>query len=237
MKQKNRKLFCLPSAGGLSTYFHGLRENLSPFMDVIIIDYSGHGTRMGENLDSSFEEIIHDVAERILNQIDAAEEIFILGYSMGSLIAYIIASDPSYKINPSYLFLCAFQSPNLLKEKRFLIYSAEEESAFIRKYGNIDECILKSTRFEEVFTAPLKNDFACLSKYELLRPRQVSCEITVMYGEQDFNLEDVEGWKSFTVKNAEIIALPGRHFFLNENLDEICREIKRVNNIYRMVQQ
>lgn len=199
---------------------------MSSLIDVVLIDYAGHGTRMGEPMNGSLEEMLRDVAGRIRDQADK-EDYYILGYSMGSLLAYILSSDMSYNINPAHLFLCSFQSPDVLKEKRFLIAGTDSEEAFIERYGNIDERIIKDPRFAEVFTAPLINDFYCLSNYEPTKLLPVSCGITVLYGDSDFSKEDLTGWKLFSTQRTDIQSLPGTHFFLNENIDSVCRIVQQ----------
>ena len=181
---------------------------------------------MSEPLCDNLEALLQDTAKLIRSQVEE-EDCCILGYSMGSLLAYVLSSDPAYGINASHLFLCAFQSPDLLKEKRFLLSDAASEEAFITKYGNIDERILKDPRFAEVFTKPLRNDFHCLSNYETKALAPVSCGITVIYGNEDYALADVEGWKRFTTQKTEIHSVPGTHFFLNECLDQVCEIMKQ----------
>ena len=225
MSSSRVKIVCLPCAGGSSTYFHRLRDQISSFADIVLIDYAGHGTRMDEALNDNLDELISDVSEIIKKRVQDGNYC-ILGYSMGSLIAYILAANPKYKIDPRHLFLFAFQSPNLLKEERFLVNKPINDDAFIERYSNIDQHILNDKRFERIFLDPLRNDYRILCSYQVGLYKPLSCKITAIFGEDDFSYSDIVGWNRYTANRTEVISMPGRHFFLNENLKTIGNLLK-----------
>ena len=175
---------------------------------------------MDETLNKNLDELISDVSGIIKKRIQD-NNYCILGYSMGSLIAYILAANPQYQVNPKHLFLVAFQSPDLVKEERFLVNKAINDEAFIERYANIDQRILKDKRFESIYLDPLRNDFRILCSYQVGLYRPLSCKITAIYGEDDFSYTDIIGWNKYTVSKTEVVSMPGRHFFLNENLEAI----------------
>ena len=220
-----KKVVCLPCTGGSSTYFHRLREHLSPFAEVVLIDYAGHGRRMNEPFDSNLEDTLRD-AGCLIKEMANDSEFILFGYSMGGLLSYVLAADPQYGIEPNHVVICSFQSPDILKAKQFHINDECEEKQFLERYGYVDKRFYQDQRFEKAFLTPLKHDFRNLTRFSLPKLNPLSCGITVLYGEQDFAENDVVGWKKYSQVNTEIIEMPGKHFFLNENLDSIVELIR-----------
>lgn len=59
---KKIKLICFPYAGGVSQFYVNIFfNNLSPNLELIPIEYSGHGSRYTEELFTSIDEFINDV--------------------------------------------------------------------------------------------------------------------------------------------------------------------------------
>ncbi|MCU5680699.1 thioesterase domain-containing protein [Bacillus wiedmannii] len=80
------KLFCLPYAGGSASMYYQLKGYMHKIVDVIPIEYSGHGERISENYYASFKNMVDDIASKIIDYLDD-DQFSILGYSMGSLVA------------------------------------------------------------------------------------------------------------------------------------------------------
>ncbi|MEK7017057.1 thioesterase II family protein [Bacillus sp. FSL R9-9410] len=81
------KLFCLPYAGGSASMYYQLKGYMHKIVDVIPIEYSGHGERISENYYASFKNMVDDIASKIIDYLDD-DQFSILGYSMGSLVAF-----------------------------------------------------------------------------------------------------------------------------------------------------
>ena len=83
-----KKLFCVPYAGGNATLFNRLTVFLKDMVEVIAFEYPGHGVRIKEKYSSSIEQLGRECADFIKGKVGSDDEIYILGYSMGSLVAY-----------------------------------------------------------------------------------------------------------------------------------------------------
>ena len=105
---------CIPYAGGTSASYNTLTQFLAEEpIDVIVLEYAGHGTRVKEpgydSFDAMASDIFHMISKRRIKEIPYA----ILGYSMGSIVAYEILTKyiPSTDL-PAHIFLAAHFPPD-----------------------------------------------------------------------------------------------------------------------------
>ncbi len=75
------KLFCMPWAGGASYCYNFW--NSTDEIEVIPIEYSGHGKRFGEKLSYEFTDLIHDCLRQIVSGEE--DDVCLFGHSMGAL--------------------------------------------------------------------------------------------------------------------------------------------------------
>ena len=216
------KLFCIPYAGGSQLYFRRLKQALSGQIECISLDYAGHGMRFDDHLAGSFEEIIEDIDTQIKNDLKCFEKFALFGYSMGSIVAYEIAKRYSEQVQ--HLFVAAFQAPTHLKDRKYTLHSSLWNE-FLIKFAHLDHRILTDPRYRRIFLEPLKNDFECLCGYSVKDHNKLCCGITVFYGTEDVFGDDIREWEKYTEKDTMVCALPGGHFFLQENLNTITDTI------------
>lgn len=85
------QLFCIPYAGGTSASYNTLTQFLAGEpIDVIALEYAGHGTRVKEPAYDSFDAMASDISNMISKRRIREIPYAILGYSMGSIVAYEI---------------------------------------------------------------------------------------------------------------------------------------------------
>ena len=109
MKDKN-KLFCFSYAGGNAAFFNGIEKDLQD-LDVIKLEYAGHGTRYKEKLYQNFDELADDMYN-LLKQKYNGSEYYLFGYSMGtiSLVEVLKRIKKKKEISlPSHVFIAAHE--------------------------------------------------------------------------------------------------------------------------------
>lgn len=63
----NKKIiFCLTYAGGIAQFYTSIEKSLKQNIEVVKLEYSGHGTRHKEPLLETFEETTEDLYRIIL---------------------------------------------------------------------------------------------------------------------------------------------------------------------------
>ena len=102
-----KKLICFPCAGGNAKSFAKLIRGIHCF--AICAEYSGHWSRYEEPLYYSMEDCIQYQMQELREKITLQDEIFLLGHSMGALIAFELGKNllnAGYKVKGLYLLAC-----------------------------------------------------------------------------------------------------------------------------------
>ena len=63
-------LYTIPFAGGSSLSYAGWNKYLSSDIELMNLDYSGHGKRIGEGLISNFDDVVSDILNQIKDSLN-----------------------------------------------------------------------------------------------------------------------------------------------------------------------
>ena len=108
--QARMQLFCLPYAGGNAYFFNSLKKTCTKNVEVVPIEYSGHGTRINEPLIDNIEEFVKDICNEILGK-KRNMPYALFGYSLGAKLCLFVAKS-LYEITdqkPVHIFAGASQ--------------------------------------------------------------------------------------------------------------------------------
>ena len=156
---KTIQLFLLPYAGGSSFSFMKMMHFLSPQIEAIPIEYSGRGKRKDEPLISDYKSFLSDVVERIKENRKEEIGFSILGYSMGSALAFDICSQELIGEMPTHAFFCAEGSLMVDNNARkYASLSDEEFREKVCQLGGIDERLLKDETALNMYLNLIKAD-------------------------------------------------------------------------------
>jgi hypothetical protein len=125
-----RRLYCLTYAGGNASFFKGIKKRIEMIghdpgtdsereqnLEVIPVEYSGRGSRSKEPDYMDFQELTLDMAARINDFEEKADvpsdELFLFGYSMGSIAAFEIVKQKLLAQMPLGLFVAAHLPPHI----------------------------------------------------------------------------------------------------------------------------
>ena len=111
MLNERIQLFLLPYAGGSAASFRKLTDRLDDRIEAIAVEYSGRGARAREPLAHSFREMLLDAEEYCLARRKDELSYAIMGYSMGSIMAYELTARKRLPGEQKHLFLAAEVSP------------------------------------------------------------------------------------------------------------------------------
>lgn len=222
--ERKIQLFCLPFAGGSRASFKQLESMLEPSIDVFTIEYPGRATRIDEPFADSWESLMEDVKKQIKDHRISSLPFAILGYSMGTAIAYEMLQ---FRLDekPIHAFLCArgcggqFDIPGELKSK-------DEFAQELKKLGGMDERILKDRRFLNLFMCPVYEDYKLLNQYYYKPDKGLpEMDFTVFYCEKDTPYDTVQQWQNRTTGSVEYFEMGENHFFINSDCEEMAHII------------
>lgn len=225
------KLFCLTYAGGNSSFFDNLKEELSLEIEVIAFEYSGHATRHKEPFYKDFNELAKDAYCFIKCNLKPNEEYAIFGYSMGCISAVELLKEiygNKEICAPKHIFLAAHEPST----NRFLSgFSDSEADEIIKertlKFGGIPKELINNNSFWRVYMPVYKTDYTLISNYDFDN-LQVFDRIpaTVFYSEEDTPFSTVEDWKKYFLEGCSFVEYSGKHFFINEHYKEMAEIIR-----------
>ena len=222
-------LVLIPFAGGTSLTFD--QWSFSSNINLIKIDYKGHGFRMKEPLYDTFEEMVQDVAYQI-EKNKKSEAIAIFGHSMGGLVAWDTAkllSEQGFEIR--HLFISACLPPHLFNESMYQEMATDEwQHNFLTQYGRIEKDRMESRFFKKRIYPSIKNDYRLISIHKHEDIQQLGVDIACFYGIDDELMpsKGMECWEEYTANSFMMKGFPGEHFYIenSENQKRIVKEIE-----------
>lgn len=232
------KLFCLPYAGGsASIYLKWAKSMSNSDIDLIPIEYKGHGIRMDEEFYENFSDMIEDVYQIISDEIANMDTYMIYGHSMGAYVAFEVASLLEQRRNcyALHVFLSGREAPCYWGKNKKVISNLSEEKFLseIVNYGGMESSYLKDKEVLDIILPIIRNDFRIIESMNKDQEyRALNSPLSIMNGKSDSCLseERVKEWKRFSAFVCNIRYYDGGHFYINDHIDEICDYICRCSN-------
>lgn len=221
------KMFCIPYSGGTAYAYMKWSASLSENIKICPIELAGHGRRIMEPLYDSLEDAVDDVAALIAGQFERYDTYAIWSHSMGTLIAY----EAYYRLKemgvqlPCHMFFSGRKSPqNMSDTTSYHILPEDEFIDIVMTYGGSTKTAMENEELRNLFLPILRSDFKISETY-IYKPKaeKLACDITIVNGQDDFSIKGVymEEWKLCTDKQCNIVILPGDHFFLFNDCENI----------------
>lgn len=227
------KLFCFPYAGGSSAmYFRWKRFYANYPLDLIPVELSGRGRRMGDPLYPTVDEMIEDAFLQIRDHLnDGNYSLF--GHSMGAMICYELCREIKKKGYPLplHVFFSGRGAPHIdQRDKNYHLMPDDEFRSEVMKLGGTPPEFFSNPDLTAFFLPVLKNDFRLVAespKYTV--SERIDVDISVLTGrEDDLYPEQITGWKDVTTGKAGFHYFEGGHFFLHDAGEDIAYIIQRV---------
>lgn len=223
--EKRIQLFLLPFAGGSSLSFMRLNRFLDPCIEAITIEYVGRGKRNEEAYISNYNAFVDDVICSINNNRDFSIPYAILGYSMGSVIAYDIIKSNILDQPPKHYFACAEGS--LIAPNPVIRCALLDDENFYHKIialGGIDSRLLHNKVALTKLLKLIKSDYKILAQY-VYDGGRLDVDTSVIYSPTDKTCIRIGDWKDCVLANVNFYTLGDNHFFINQCYREMAQII------------
>lgn len=225
------KLFCFSIAGGSAQLFQCIEPYLPQAIQVIKLEYAGHGSRMREPFYADMDALVEDMYSMIQYNLEETDEYMLFGYSMGSMVlsatlASIICKGELHL--PKQVFLAA-HIPGI--SGRTLTDDELENDETVKKmivhFGGVPEDIISSAIFWKLYMPIHKSDYRLMRSFDFDELKlRTSTPITVFYCEEDTAFEYLQKWNRFYTGGARYYSFSGGHFFIKENAKRIATIIE-----------
>lgn len=223
-------LICLPFAGGTSNAFRSFTAELGPGFRCIPVELPGHGSRFGQPLLNTLDEMTEFILNEVKKPIQAGPYA-IFGHSMGGMLGYLLARRIRDHLLPPplHLFISARRAGNITPPFYWKDLSREEFLERVGALGGIPKEILANRELMEIFEPILYNDIKALETHQHDEIAPLLVPITVFIGEEDdIPVEDALAWCRETIGTINVKLFPGGHFFAFERTRETAETIRRI---------
>lgn len=234
--QSKPKLFCFTYAGGRSEFFKAIESDLNG-IEVIKLDYAGHGKRHKEDFDTDFNALAEDIFQKVKQCIDGCYALF--GYSMGSItLVEVLKRIIDREIpRPMHVFLAAHE-PNTWSD--MFILEADKLDDWVKQrtieFGAVPEKLLNSKVFWRTYLPLYRSDYSIIGKYDFEKLElKTDIPATIFYSETDTPRWKMELWKNYFIGKCDYFCYEGKHFFIKEHHSEMADVIKNKLNFLQAI--
>lgn len=229
------QLFCFTYAGGTASFFNVIEKDM-PEINLVALEYSGHGARHSESLYDSFYELADDMF-RMMKSSYAGDRYSLFSYSMGtiSLVEVLKRIEKQTEIpHPDYVFLAAHEPKT---KEELSDFSSGEMDDLVKertiRFGGVPERLINNKTFWRTYLPLYRADYSIIGKYRFDELNMMSqIPAVVFYSEADTRRSEIELWRNVFIGGCEFFQYEGNHFFINQNHEEMA-EIIRARAIAR----
>lgn len=221
------KLYCIPYSGGNFNSYAEFKKYLPHHIDLVNLELPGRGKRSSEPLLHTIEEMVLDLFEQIANNPKIPFAIY--GHSLGALLGVMLCRyifekgyDP-----PERLFVSGQTAPALLGTDSNHLLPDKEFINMIREMGGTPVELLDDEGFMKYFLPVIRADFESIGNFTYdPESKPLDIPVTVMIGRNEkITDEEAERWQYETSKKISIHKYSGGHFFIFDNMENICHLI------------
>jgi surfactin synthase thioesterase subunit len=224
------RLYCLAHAGGTAGIFHSWRKLLPPEVEICPIEYPGHGSRLGEPLLDSIEQVARTVADAIT--AGPSVPYALLGHSMGSLVAFEACYELAARraAMPRLLVVCGHRAPGAARTTPQMHNAPHAEFiAYLRELGATPPEVFSSPDLLDLVLPILRTDFRACETY---RPQgRVRLPINIAayggLGDADAGRDELLAWQYETAGECVVRMFPAGHFFVSDCADRVLAMLER----------
>lgn len=239
------KLFYLPNAGGTATSMYKWSSGLKSFIEPIPIELAGRGIRFNEIQYAGLHEAVEDIFTTFKG-IVGDDDYALIGHSMGAtLIFELYYKIINNNIKPPIHMFFSGSRPPYTRHKSEKIHMLNDDLFIneVKKLGGLSDEFLNNEELRMIFIPVLKEDYRMLENYIYSEKiSKLKCNISVLYGSEDFTSEEVRGWAKLTKSKCFYEEFSGGHFYIDSNATKFASYInsrvieeysdeRRINNV------
>lgn len=234
-------IVCFPFVASNASFFDTLKQGLSKYYEIIVLELPGHGARIDEPLVHSLDAASDDLTQQIRSRVLPGREQVWLGHSMGAYLALTCAHilDIETGLQPMGIVFSDVAAPGQFEKWIVGDMSDAQKSEYYKRLGydkiinTLDEVI--RGHFESIIRA----DLAVVRPF--IDPNQpiVQTQARFLYSLQDsIDQKDewAKGWQRQCSKELQTVGFEGGHIdwlqkdsnigLLKTVFDSIFQEVK-----------
>ncbi|MFE7486347.1 thioesterase II family protein [Kitasatospora sp. NPDC057965] len=205
-----------PHAGGSAGFYRDWSAELSPYADVLAVQYPGRLDRIDEPALDSLTEL----AERVYTALRpwADRPLVLFGHSMGAAVAFEVARrfERDGVSGPVRLCVSGSRAPSHPRDSAVHLMPDEGLIAELARLGGTDERLLADPELRALILPSLRGDYTAIETYLAERGEHVAVPVTALTGDADprVTVEQAHDWAAHTTEAFDLHVFPGGHFYL-----------------------
>ncbi|MTV55756.1 thioesterase II family protein [Pseudoduganella buxea] len=224
-QQAQARLICFPCAGAAASFYLPWRGLLGDRIALWAVQPPGREDRVAAGPVHCWESLTGEVVDAI-RAMDDGLPTFLLGHSMGALLAFEVAHALARdaRTAPLHLFVSGHSAPELRNERATHLLPDAELVEVLRRYEGTDPALFANRELLELFLPVIRADLALDAAYRCAPRRPLAVPFTAFAGADDFVAPpaSVQGWRRHTSDRFALRVFPGGHFFIRNQLGPIA---------------
>jgi medium-chain acyl-[acyl-carrier-protein] hydrolase len=236
-KSNNAKitLLCFHHAGGSASYYRNFAAFMMDEINMYAIQLPGREKRYLEKCIENIDEVIVNLFKNIKSIL--TNNLIIFGHSLGALIGYEFSKFVYNNkiIIPKHLVVSGRNAPSYDYVGSFSKMTDLDLLEFLKEFGSIPEDLLKEKDILFEFLMPtIRSDCAIADSFKYTGKANFIHPITAYVGKNDksIKLVEVDNWACETNAKFEKVIFNGDHFYLSENLEQVCISLNQLIRHY-----
>ncbi|MEU1127923.1 alpha-hydroxy-acid oxidizing protein [Streptomyces sp. NPDC005899] len=210
-------LVCFPHAGGAANTFAALSAALPESVQLLAVQYPGRQDRRGEPCAEDIATLAAGAAAALTPS--DGRPLYLLGHSMGALVAFETARLLERRGAVARLFVSAARPPAQDWDEPDLDDLGDDELVSgLRKLGGVPEALLRDPETLGEVLRVLRADHRPLRRYRCARDTVLRTPVTVLLAAEDpkNSLGQMGEWAAHTGSGCDVETIEGGHFALTE---------------------
>lgn len=242
------RMFLFPPAGSDLSLYSRWENFLPRDVELLLVHLPGRGARQDEDLIDDAKTLICNMVDEMHGYLDKPYVLF--GHSMGALLAYIMAEEICQREMkaPDCIFISSLKVPDKLKGKegcfagiidnRACLYELDDEELKekLAQLGGAPAVVLNDKDFIKTILPVFRNDLRLCETYAPQTKTVLPIPFELYGGNNDklVSKSELEEWKQYTSKEANVTTFLGGHFYFQKNTNVFLFKLgKKLQDIVR----
>lgn len=229
------RLMVVPFAGGNASAFFPWISQIGgdDWLEVAVVQPPGRGARFREPAVESLESYAEAIAAeaRALAGSHGPAPLFLMGYSMGALVAYLTARDHAPGLRLTRLIVAARPAPVARPSAPAAArMSRDQVLARLARLQGTPEALLHNPELLEPYLEAISAEFQLVDGWPGRHLPKIDVDVTAFAGLDDPEtpVAEVFPWAGLTTRSFAAFFLPGGHFFLHTARPMFCRMVRQL---------
>jgi medium-chain acyl-[acyl-carrier-protein] hydrolase len=231
-KDSKINLLCFHHAGGTALFFRKIIHYIIPHINIYAIQLPGRDNRYLEERLNRFDQVMINLRQYVVPLLNNDHHLIIFGHSLGALIGYEF-SKLLYQSNFSFikhLIVSGRNPPSLSNREKFILLDNDSLLKYLQDFGDIPPAIWQNRNILDIYLPIIRSDFQIINSYNYQGPSNLPFAISAFVGNSDktLELESIGSWALESNIDFNQIMFEGGHFYINDNLKEVCKHINHI---------